>query len=190
MESINEEITSELLQAQTQIWNQAFSYMKSMSLRCAVQLGILDIIHNHAQPITLSELLAALPIHPLKAQYVHRLMRILIHSGFFATQKLVGDERSANQEGYVLTQASRLLLKDDPLGMRSYLLVALDSILTEPWNFLTTWFQSEDPTPFVVAHGNSFWECAAQNPSLVNLFNEAMASDSLLVSSILMSKFN
>ncbi|OMO84865.1 O-methyltransferase, family 2 [Corchorus olitorius] len=59
-----------------------------MSLKCAVEPEIPDIIHNHSQPITISELALALSIHPAKAQSLYRLMRILVHFGFFAEHKV------------------------------------------------------------------------------------------------------
>ncbi|KAL0302928.1 UNVERIFIED_CONTAM: Trans-resveratrol di-O-methyltransferase [Sesamum radiatum] len=75
--------TEQLLHAQAHVWNHLFSFINSMSLKCALQLGIPDIIHNHAKPITLSELVDALPIPTGKSHFVYRLMRILVHSEFF-----------------------------------------------------------------------------------------------------------
>ncbi|GMY32712.1 probable O-methyltransferase 3 [Fagus crenata] len=77
-----------LLDAQAHIWNHIFNFINSMSLKCAIELGIPDIIHNHGKPMTLSELTAALPIHPTKASSIYRLMRILNHSNFFALRKI------------------------------------------------------------------------------------------------------
>ncbi|KAI5338467.1 hypothetical protein L3X38_017738 [Prunus dulcis] len=130
----------ELLQAQAHIWNHIFSFINSMSLKCAVQLGIPDVIQKHGQPITLSELVSALPISPTKAHFIPRLMRILVHSGFFAQESLSGGE-----QGYVLTDASALLLKDNPMSPRPFLLAMLNPILTDPWQYLTTWFQNDFP---------------------------------------------
>ena len=96
------ENSSELLQAQALIWNRTFSFFNSMSLRCAIQLGIPDVIHNYEKPIPLTQLIAALPIHQTKTDFVERLMRILVHIGFFGLK----------EEGYVLTGASKLALKD------------------------------------------------------------------------------
>uniref|UniRef100_A0A6N2LSW0 O-methyltransferase dimerisation domain-containing protein n=1 Tax=Salix viminalis TaxID=40686 RepID=A0A6N2LSW0_SALVM len=120
MELINEERTNELLQSQTHVWNHIFNFINSMTLKCAVQLGIPDAIHKHGKPMTLSELVSSLPIHPSKTQYVHRIMRILVHSGFFSQQNLNG---GPNQEAYFLSQSGRLLLRDNPLSMRPLLLM-------------------------------------------------------------------
>ncbi|XP_034907608.1 trans-resveratrol di-O-methyltransferase-like [Populus alba] len=186
MELINEESAGELLQAQTHVWNHIFNFINSMTLKCAVQLGIPDVIQKHGKPMTLSELVSALPIHPSKAQYVHRLMRILVHSGFFSQQNLDGIH---NQVAYSLTQSTRLLLKDNPWSMRPLLLFFLDAVLTKPWDCLSTWFQNDDRNAFSVVHEKTFWEYAGQDPRINNLFNEAMARDSILASKLVVSKY-
>ena len=66
MDSHDEEHAAKLLRAQTHIWNHIFSFINSMSLKCVVDLGIPDIIHNYGQPMPLSNLIASLPIHPSK----------------------------------------------------------------------------------------------------------------------------
>ncbi|KAJ6763954.1 O-METHYLTRANSFERASE [Salix purpurea] len=181
MELINEESASELLQAQTHVWNHIFNFINSMTLKCAVQLGIPDVIHKHGKPMTLSDLVSSLPIHPSKTQYVHRIMRILVHSGFFSQQ-------NNDQEIYSLSQSSRLLLEDNPLSIRSLVLMLLDPVLTKPWDCLSTWFRNDEVAAFSVAHGKTIWEYTGQDPRLNNLFNAAMASDSILVSKVLVSK--
>ncbi|XP_011037460.1 PREDICTED: trans-resveratrol di-O-methyltransferase-like [Populus euphratica] len=185
MELINEESAGELLQAQTHVWNHIFNFINSMTLKCAVQLGIPDMIQKHGKPMTLSELVSALPIHPSKAQYVHRLMPVLVHSGFFSQQTL---DSIHSQEAYSLTQSTRLLLKDNPWSRRPLLLLGLDPVLTKPWDCLSTWFQNDEATAFSVAHEKTLWEYADQDPRLNNLFNDAMASDSILVSKLAVSK--
>ena len=79
----------DLLQAQAHVWNHIFQFINSMSLKCAVQLGIPDVIHSHGQPISLSNLISGLNVHPSKAHFIERLMRILVHSNFFAQDQQV-----------------------------------------------------------------------------------------------------
>ncbi|XWS63451.1 hypothetical protein CRYUN_Cryun06bG0098200 [Craigia yunnanensis] len=184
MDLTNGEHDAEVLQAQAHVWNHIFNFINSMSLKCAIDLGIPDIIHNHGKPMTISALVAELPIIAAKAHGVYRLMRILVHSGFFARQKSAQNE----QEGYVLTNASRLLLKDDPLSVTPFLNAMLDPILIKPWHFLGAWFQNDDPTPFSTAHGRTFWDYGGHEPKLNHFFNEAMASDARLVTSVLIHK--
>ncbi|KAM5578234.1 hypothetical protein ABKV19_008509 [Rosa sericea] len=119
----NGEHSNELLHAQAHIWNHIFSFINSMSLKSAIQLGIPDIINKHGCPMTLSELTSALPIHPTKSHSVYRLMRMLVHSGFFAKKKL----SKTDEEGYTLTDASQLLLKDHPLSLTPFLTAIADA---------------------------------------------------------------
>jgi trans-resveratrol di-O-methyltransferase len=182
----NEVSASELLQAQAQIWYYACNYVNSMSLKSAIQLGIPDTIHNHGQPMTLSKLVGALHLHPSKSHGIYCLMRLLVHSGFFAQQKVAEIDE---QEGYILTPASRLLLKDEPFRAAPLAVLLLEPSFITPWNCMTTWFQSNDPTPFEMANGRTFWDHLAHEPTFKNAFYEAMHTDSKLIASVLIEEF-
>ncbi|XP_039067284.1 probable O-methyltransferase 3 [Hibiscus syriacus] len=185
--NVNGEHVNELLQAQAHVWNHIFSFINSMSLQCAIDLGIPDIIQNHGKPMTVTELVAALPtLNPTKAPNIYRLMRVLLHSGFVAQQYL-GDNNNG-EEGYVLTSASRLLLKNNPLSITPYLKLILNPVLIKPWYFLGTWFQNHDHTAFDSAHGETFWEYFSHEPELLNSFNQSMANDTPLVTRALSEK--
>ncbi|KAL3509268.1 hypothetical protein ACH5RR_028669 [Cinchona calisaya] len=170
----------ELLQAQAHIWNHLFNFINSMSLKCAIQLGIPDIIHKHGQPITLAKLIDSLPINRAESS-VYRLMRILIHSGIFNKAKI---SENHEEEGYILTPASKLLLSDNPLNASPFLLAMLDPILTDPWHQLSQWLQNNDETPFKTYHGDELWELAGRDPRLNQFFNGGMASDARLIGSL------
>ncbi|KAL0293791.1 UNVERIFIED_CONTAM: putative O-methyltransferase 3 [Sesamum calycinum] len=108
---IKQEPSSEILEAEAHIWNQVFNYVNSMSVKCVTELGIPEIIHKHGRPMTLTELVDALPgVDRAKADYVRRLMRTVVHSGFFVLEKI----DSCDEQGYSLTPASRLLIGDHP----------------------------------------------------------------------------
>ncbi|KAI9110553.1 hypothetical protein K1719_018419 [Acacia pycnantha] len=175
---------SRLFHAQTHIWNHILSFINSMSLKSAIDLNIPDIIHKHGKPMPPSLLISSLQIHPSKIPNIYRLMRILTHSGFFSLQKLPDE----TEEAYVLTDASILLLKDNPLSVTPFLLAMLDPILIKPWHEVSNWIQNDDPTPFNTAHGKTFWEYAGVEPKLNHFFNEAMASDARLVTSVVIDK--
>ncbi|KAL0388052.1 UNVERIFIED_CONTAM: putative O-methyltransferase 3 [Sesamum radiatum] len=162
MECVNEERSSELLEAQAHIWNHVFKYINSMSLKCATELGIPDVIHKHGGSMTLLELVDALPsVDKSKADCVYRLMRILVHSGFFVLEKL----NSSNEEGYSLTPASCLLVGDHPWSMKPLVLSQLDPILTDHWQHCSLWFQTtEDRTAYDTANRMSFWKKKENNP--------------------------
>ncbi|GKA32862.1 trans-resveratrol di-O-methyltransferase-like protein [Tanacetum coccineum] len=178
----------DLLHSQTHIWNHIFSFINSMSLKCAIQLQIPDIIERHGAPMLLSELVQALSINKERSHFVFRLMRILVHSGFFVKQKVstIGDDNEEESEGYLLAPASRFLLKEEPLSIRPFLLAMLDPILMDPWQHMSKWFQNNDVTPFHTAHGKMIWDLAGHEPKLNHFFNEAMASDARLVTSVIL----
>lgn len=157
------EQSAELLQAQAKFWNHEYNFIYIASLKCVTQLGIPDIILKHGKPITLQELVEALPINKAKANGVYRLMRILTHSGFFIEEKIFDDEENM---GYWLTPSSRLLLKDEPLSMAPLLQAMLDPILTKPWHHVSEWFENEHHTAFQIAHGRALFEYAEHEPRL------------------------
>ncbi|XP_061342731.1 probable O-methyltransferase 3 [Gastrolobium bilobum] len=181
MESPIQEHASKLLPAQTHIFNHIYSFINSMSLKCAIDLCIPDIIHKYSQPMPLSQLVASLPIHPSKTGGIFRLMRILTHSGFFFQQNVTENELEVR---YGLTDASKLLLKDHPLSMTSYLHFTFDPTKINSWLQFSTWFKNDDPTPFFTENGMTFWDHAGHDAKL----NDAMASDARLISSVVIEK--
>ncbi|KAM7498069.1 hypothetical protein LguiA_022483 [Lonicera macranthoides] len=181
MEMTNSEQTSELLQAHAHIWNHILNFINSMSLNCAIKLGIPDAINNHGRPMTLTELIDALPINNKKSDGIHRLMRILIHSGYFVEKET---PENGQELGYWLTPASRLVLRDEPLSITPFLQLALDPFIKKPWHYMNEWFQNEERTPFETAHGMTMWDYAGHESKFNNLFNDAMASDAKLIASV------
>lgn len=184
-----EEKLDELLQSQAHVWNHALKLTNSMALKCAVELGIPDVIHTHAQPMSLSDLVAALHIQPSKAQHLGRLMRLLVHSGFF-------DADEQEDVRYSLTPSSRLLLRHThtytTFQMIPFLCIALDKATIASLGALSSWLCSSDQghnsNSFEMANGKSIWEYAAQEPNFGNLFQQIMVCDSELIGKIVIEK--
>ncbi|KAI5590917.1 hypothetical protein BDE02_04G043200 [Populus trichocarpa] len=181
---IQDQKATELFQAHTHLHSQMFNYINSMSLMCAAQLGIPDIIHNHGRPITLPHLVSALPIAPNKTSIIYRLMRMLVHSGFFATTKAANGQGEGEEEAYVLTPPSQLLVKDNTNCLSPFMSLINPAFVT-PWLSLGDWFRGNEPTAFEHAYGMAFWEYHNQNPELNRLFNEAMACDSQMMNLVM-----
>jgi len=181
MNSEDEHHAAKLLRAETHVWNHILSFINSMSLKCIVDLGIPDIIHNHGQPMSLSNLISSLPIHPSKTHFIHRLMRIMVHSGFFSQHNHTENELEVK---YALTDASLLLLKNHPLSMTPYLHITLDPFMTKPWHQFSNWLKSGDLTSFETANGMSFWDHARRDQKTAHLFNDSMENDARLISSL------
>ncbi|MED6128782.1 putative O-methyltransferase 3 [Stylosanthes scabra] len=187
MEHQSEIQAAKLLKAQSHIWNHIFNFINSMSLKCAIDLSIPEAIYKYGQPMPLSKLIISLQIHPSKSSFVQRLMKILIHSGFFTTKNVANNNDDELEEaGYVLTDSSMLLLKDNPLSVTPFLLAMLDPVFTKPWHQMSMWFRNDDATPFQTEHGITFFEYFGREPKLNNLYNDAMASDARLVCNLLL----
>ncbi|KAJ4737267.1 O-methyltransferase [Rhynchospora pubera] len=166
--------SSALLDAQAELWNHIFSFLKSMCLKCAVELGIPDAIQCHGDTISSSELITALSIQPSKADYLRRMMRALVHSGFFSVDRVNGEEV------YGLTPLSRLLITDGNQSLSPFVKAMLHPILVQPSLSMSSWFKSEISTehvPFALVHGTDLWGVAGSNPEFSQAFNDAMACD-------------
>ncbi|KAI3896752.1 hypothetical protein MKW98_009605, partial [Papaver atlanticum] len=50
----------ERLKGQAEIWEHMFGFVDSMALKCAVELGIPDIVNSHGRPVTMSEIVDSL----------------------------------------------------------------------------------------------------------------------------------
>ncbi|XP_059291250.1 trans-resveratrol di-O-methyltransferase-like [Lycium ferocissimum] len=177
MEANDVPTASEMFRAQAHIYKHAFSFANSMVLGCAIQLGIPDVINNHKQPMTLSELVSELKLPATKSNGIHRLMRLLIYSGFFATIKKVDE----NEEGYVLTASSKLLLKSEIPNLSPLVRLMVDPVMVNPWHSLGDWFLGNETNPFEAVHGAPMWELCDQNQRFNEIFNEGMASDSQMM---------
>lgn len=168
----------ETLKAHALLWNHALSFIKSMCLKCAVELGIPDSIHRHGMPITIAELLQAISIPEAKARRLRILMRLLSREGIFKFHVTLSGE-----EAFDLTSISRLLITGtDARGPSSspFILLLLDQHFVDPCQQLSRWFHLPDvaTTPFEMTHGKSLWELAGDRPEFNDLFNKGMASDS------------
>ncbi|CAI8617400.1 unnamed protein product [Vicia faba] len=185
MGSQSEDHITKMLQAQTKVFNHIFSFINSMSLKCAIELSIPDVIQNYGQPIPLSQLIAKLPIHPSKTDDIYRLMRVLTHSGFIN----VIENNDVEEVMYELNDTSTLLLKDHPYSMTSLLHLILGPIMSKPWYQLSNWYKNDDLSPFHTENnGVAFWDYAGHDPKHNELFNEAMACETRMASSVVMGK--
>nr|GME21109.1 trans-resveratrol di-O-methyltransferase-like [Ipomoea batatas] len=147
----------EMVRAGTHIRNHMLNFINSSSLKCAVELGIPDVIHRHGGPITLEQLVDALAINKAKAHHLGRLMRLLTHSGFFVDAKI------KDHDGYALGPPSCLLIKDHPFSLASFVLGATGPVFAGPWNHVSEWFHNDDSSPYQTAYGKTFWESASQD---------------------------
>uniref|UniRef100_A0A2N9IAH6 O-methyltransferase C-terminal domain-containing protein n=1 Tax=Fagus sylvatica TaxID=28930 RepID=A0A2N9IAH6_FAGSY len=107
-------------------------------------------------------------------------MRLLVHLDFFS-KTIVHENHEEEKEIYTLTPYPRLLIKDKVTSFSPSVQAMLDPVVVSSWQFLGDWFQGSEVTPFEKAHGRGFWGYC-ESPEYNNIFNEAMASDSKLMS--------
>jgi O-methyltransferase domain/Dimerisation domain len=174
---------SNLPQAQAEVWNLTFGFLKSMSLKCALELGIPDAISNNGQAMSLRQLHGALSLAPSKIPHLRRLMRSLTHFGFFVEKSV----DVCNEPVYDLTAQSRLLIrKDESNNLLPFVRSHLDSILVKPSLYVGDWFmQEEKKVPFELAHDCTIWDLASQDPIINKMFNDAMMSSSCLFTNVI-----
>ncbi|KAI9087695.1 hypothetical protein K1719_030327 [Acacia pycnantha] len=187
MEGKQEEIIKgeDLFEAQADLFKHIFCFVRSMCLKTALQMRIPDTIFNHGKPITLPQLISSLKINPSRSNHVHRLMRLLVHSGIFTLTKIPKEEEE--EEGYDLTPCSRLLLKDKIPSMFAYAQAVFHPAVMSPVQFLGDWLYNNDDddddnknnnnTAFQSCFGMEFWRYGIENPEFSRLFNEGMISD-------------
>ncbi|XP_074567934.1 trans-resveratrol di-O-methyltransferase-like [Curcuma longa] len=197
MESMNENAIqddhqvakAELTRGHDHLWNIIFSYVNSMSLKCAAELGIADEIYRHGQPLPLSVLLNKLSILPSRTDSFRRLMRLLVHSGLFA-RSTAGDEE---EETYALTPISAsFLVTSKAENMSPFVLAMIDPVFVDPHHCLSRWFTTADepptPTAFDLFHGKPLFEFTGNNPEFNVNFNRGMASDANFMAKLILGQ--
>ncbi|XP_072971866.1 trans-resveratrol di-O-methyltransferase-like [Typha angustifolia] len=177
--------SNELLEALKVLGTNVLYSDKSMYLKCAIELGIFDAVHNHGGRITLPELLCAISVPPSKSFHFCRFMRMMTTSGFFAKQS-----SSEEEDVYLLTPPSRLFVEDKGrTSLSPFVLGVLKPIMLRPFSYLSGWFKEDkpptEPTPFKLAHGYDFWAMLGRNEDAGRSFNDAMASDTRFTMDVL-----
>jgi len=171
---------SEMFEGQVHLYKHLHAHaVDGMSIRWMIELGIPDIIHNHDQPITLSELVSILQIPPTKVRGVHSLLRYLAHNGFLQIVRV--HHNTEEKEAYALTAASQLLVKDTHLSLTPMVEYLINPSGSPVWSHLKKWTYEDDLTLCDVSLGSNIWDFLGKNTEKNKLFNKAMASDSQMM---------
>ncbi|CAN1328858.1 Probable O-methyltransferase 3 [Linum perenne] len=160
-----------------------------MTVQCAIELGIADVIHSHGRPITLGELVTALKISPTKSAFLARLMRMLVHLGYFEQQE---ERYGCSSHSNIIILMYFQFFLNNPFNSNSFHLFINDPIMVKPWQHLSSWFRTNDEelTPFSHAHGEKrglYDEMSAES-GVGRHLNEAMGHDSSLLGKVLVVK--
>jgi hypothetical protein len=185
-----------LLNAQLDLWQSTFAYVKSTALKSALDLRIPDAIHHYGGAATLPQIATKVTVHPAKLPCLRRLMRVLAATGVFSAQPQQAPSSSSSSSGdgsagelvYALTPTSRLLVGSGSLAPITAM--TLHPALVSSFFELGAWLQNEptDPCIFKLRNGQTFWEMADHDKAFDALINDGMASDSRFIMDIFINE--
>ncbi|VAH24746.1 unnamed protein product [Triticum turgidum subsp. durum] len=170
----------ELLGALAELQNQVLGYVKSMSLRCAVDLGIPDAIHRRNGAATLADIATDAKVHPCKVADLQRVMELLTTSGIFTATATPGDGDTVTVV-YGLTTACRFLVGWHSLS--PMVPFCVNPLVVSSFFSMPEWLKTEPAAAgagslFELAHGCSQWEMVSKDAGFNNVLNDSMAVDS------------
>ncbi|XP_058072497.1 columbamine O-methyltransferase-like [Magnolia sinica] len=106
----------EAIAAQVQLWKHIRGFIDSAALRCMIQLGLPDLIHDQGGPTTFDQIAIALPILTLNKDCLYRILRYLVHMNLLCVVEENG------QYKYALTPASKLLVQGQEKSLAPFVM--------------------------------------------------------------------
>nr|CAD1842149.1 unnamed protein product [Ananas comosus var. bracteatus] len=159
------------LESQIRAWQATTALVYTMSLHCAVELGIPDIVNEApATPLRVSRIAAALRSTgpPPDASVLHRLMRFLAHKGVFAECL----DPTTGEPAYAPTLISRWFSRRSELSLASVVLLQKWGFQASPWHDLA---ERAVLRRRGSKHGKQdLWAITAAEPEYSAAFNAAM----------------
>ncbi|KAL7215986.1 hypothetical protein ACSBR1_028021 [Camellia fascicularis] len=180
-----------MLRGQAEIWQCMYHFVDSIALKCALDLGIADIIQARGCPITLSQIANDVASSPsLDIARLSRLMRFLVHKKIFDATNPQSDSDSEEETLYSLNHCSKWLLRDAQELSLAPLICSLQyhPLLTAPYKFLSRSIQ-EGGNAFHMAHGRELWDFASVDPELNKVFNDGMECTARITIKALISEY-
>lgn len=147
-------------EAQVAIWKYALGFVEVGVVKCAIELGIADVIESHGSPMTLSELSSTLGCDSC---LLIRTMRFLTHRNIFKCLP-----SSHGHTSYAQTPLSRCLMRNGKHSMAARILLETSPESLAHWHRLSA---------RVLANGEELRHYDVENHDYNDLFNEAMACD-------------
>ncbi|XP_058106624.1 (RS)-norcoclaurine 6-O-methyltransferase-like [Magnolia sinica] len=164
----------EELVGQAIAWNHSMGSIDSMVFKCAVDTGIVEVIHGHGSPITLSQLAVSLPTPCTNIDVLRRIMRYLVHMQLFTLKNEGSDEE---EESYGPTSATKYLLINEEKSIVPLLKLQMHEKCLAAWHIMGSCMQGKaGMSAFERMYGEGLWAYASKDPEHNCIFNEAMAS--------------
>ncbi|CAO2037654.1 unnamed protein product [Urochloa humidicola] len=182
----------ELLEAHHELYSHALGYIKSMALKCALDLHIPDTIQSCGGAATLREILAGSDIPVSSLPYLRRLMRTLTTLRIFKLSHDPSNDHADDDDAaavsYQLTPISRLLLSGgDAASYFSQLPTVYPFVqqgLVSPMFSMGDWMkQHHEPAMSLheMVNGKGLWESVQGNAAYRARFYDSMDADTRLV---------
>ncbi|XP_042495064.1 LOW QUALITY PROTEIN: acetylserotonin O-methyltransferase-like [Macadamia integrifolia] len=170
-------------EAEVEIWRYVFGFVEMGVVKCAIELGIADLVAHGSQPMTLSQLSTTLGCPPSP---LYRILRFLVHNGVFKEKPITTissqeEETQEDTKGYALTPISRRLIRNGERSLAPLLLLESSQVMLAPRQALPSRVREarEDGklAAFEATHSSDIWEYSERNPDHSKLINDAMACD-------------
>ncbi|XP_057525812.1 acetylserotonin O-methyltransferase-like [Amaranthus tricolor] len=168
-----EEEDEEEAKTDVEIWRYVFGFTEMALVKCAIDLGIADVIHKNAGSISLIELASTLKC---SESSLYRIMRFLTHRKIFNQT-----QTSQGNLVYSQTSLSRRLLSHVKNNMAPFILLESSPVMLAPWLALSNRVQEKNKSAFDEANGEDVWSYACKNVDHSKLINDAMACDARVV---------
>ncbi|KAI4318658.1 hypothetical protein MLD38_032334 [Melastoma candidum] len=175
---------SESSTAVTDIWKHVFGFTDAAIVKCAIELGIPDVMMSlGGDSIKLSQLSLALGLG-VPAPSLLRIMRFLANRGFFKFS--LSHDRT--DPAYSLTPLSKLLLKDGPGSLAPFILFQSHPAMVAPWHNMAARVRGED-MPYEKANGEDIWENMESNRELGRILDAGLACHARILVPALIEKW-
>ncbi|KAL2925169.1 Acetylserotonin O-methyltransferase [Bienertia sinuspersici] len=172
-ENKEEGIGEEEALASVDIWKYVFGFTEMAMVKCAIDLGIADVLHKNGGSMSLSELSSSLNCPP---PTLYRLMRFLKHRKIFSQT-----QTSHGTIVYAQTPLSRRLSSHEEKNLAALILLESTPIMLAPWLGLSNRIKGKSASAFDAANGEDVWSYASNNLAHSKVINDAMACDARVV---------
>ncbi|KAL8261309.1 hypothetical protein R6Q59_025358 [Mikania micrantha] len=169
--------------AKVEIWKYVHGFTPMAVVKCAIELGIPDILENHKTPMSLAKLASEIRCpQPSLHRIMRRLRTVSVSVSLTASFKLnyflyvslsefflcviwgLNQQFLIHQKvfqetpvGYAQTAVSRLLTSHAKYSMADLVLLGTNPVILAPWHKLSGWVLSNKDLPFDAAHGTDLW---------------------------------
>ncbi|XP_062011399.1 (S)-scoulerine 9-O-methyltransferase-like [Rosa rugosa] len=174
------------LENHTSAWGLANSITIQMTLRAAVELNVFNIIAKSGPGahLTSKEIVSQIP-NPnptLAGENLERMLKLLsVHSLLSTSVRPNPTDKTKQETSYGLTkEALCLVLNEDGVSFAPVVVLGSEMLVAKSFSMLKYKVLEPESSPFLKAHGESFYDYMSNKPELCQLFDKVMEVNSYL----------